>query len=455
MNLDKPFEVVGDLKENTSSISDDCIAEFSHLALNDGYSSDIVERAKKYITPNMTDYKQFESIAIEKALKDIDEEQHYAEQKRARIERSAQLALEKVVSVRNPNIYLESLIAQKYNTTAVTSMDLIEQSKDSVELRLDLYRKPVYSLIIQIDLPWVRDKVDECLSLWKTDKYVRNYIGRYMHEKQIKDTNLLIQLLPVVIQNESSPSEYKLFKAVQLARQQSDNEEVVEMDAVSDESFLCYNDTIESAFKGNTPFLMSEIVATEEAIRSMPSAERKSLFVNASTVYGKAIRLKYQTAKNFDDAMRSSLGEYYEPWKASKEARIAERAEKKRLRREEAQRRKSAPAVPKVSVDKNEHESSKSKEVLGNHSEGSKQKEREPVNIGPDYKDIPFPFVITAVHILLALILWLILGKVKAVFLAVCFVVASAGFFLLKKEKLKASLAIALSYVFTFIIIIL
>lgn len=455
MSQDRPFEIVDDLDGQSQSPSVNT-EEFVQQALQDGYTRDIIDRAVKHVTPSITNYRQFETVAIEEAFKEIDDEQRYEEQKRARLAKSAQMALERIESIPNPNAHLESLIQQKYNTTAVTSMDLIQHCSTSSNLKLELYQKPVFSLIVQIDAPWVKESIDACMNKWKTDKYVRTYVGKYLRDKGITDTSKLLDLLPDVIRNENSPNEYKLFRAVQLARQQGASEEVVEMDAVSDDAFLCYNDTIDTTFKGNTPFLMAEIVATEEAIRSMSAVERKSLFTNASNVYGKAIRLKYQTAKSFDDAMRSSLGEYYEPWKASKDKRIAERAQKKEQRRQAAMQKRNAVEPPKTNagkVDDNAKEYNKQSGKVGQNSKPEKQK--EVVNIGPNYKDIPFPFIITGVHILLALILWLILGKVKAVMLLLCFVVASGGFFMLKKEKLKSSLAIALSYVLIFIIIIL
>lgn len=478
MSADKPFEVVEDLNEE-SSVNSELADSFTEQALADGYPKELIDDALKYVTEDIDTYEKFESISIEKALKEIENKKHQEESKERRLAKSAQIAMDKVLSIADPCAHLESLIFQKYNTTAVTTLDLIERAGNAKELKLDLYYEPMYSLIIQIDSGWVKSLVKECLEIWKTDKSVNEYVGQYMKESGTTDTKKLLELLPDVIMKEDSPVEYKLFRAVQLARRQEIGDEVVDLDYVSDDAFINYNDTLDDAFKGNTPFLMAEITATEQAIQDMSPDERKSLFENAGTLYGKVIKFRYDASRSFDDAMRSSLGEYYPTWRATKDDRIAERKAKKQEKekvsinkdasddkvkidksseREEAKSESDDKVSDKVKISKEEDTYSENKDkqdfINTSRSKGY-TKPKDPINIGPNWKDIPYPFVIAGVHVVLSLLLWLILGKQKLPFIIATLGVTSAGFFLLSKEKTKGFLMVALGYVLTFIVIIL
>ena len=134
------------------------------------------------------------------------------------------ITVEQLKSINDISAYANRLISATYNTSAVTVLDIMKRATPE-QLKLDVYEREVYSIIIQMEEKWVADAIRDTHNKWKEEhKYATHYIHSYLEDIGVpeseygKNKAALISALPTVYQRESSPDIYKQYLAVMLLR---------------------------------------------------------------------------------------------------------------------------------------------------------------------------------------------------------------------------------------------
>lgn len=248
---------------------------------------------------------------------------------------------EQVKKIPQLNTYIESRIQRKYNTSAVSSMDLLEAVIQDSKLRVDVYKRPVYALAVQLEEDWIEPYVKQCLHNWETDESVQSTIDAYLTEQGAKDPEAfeagrrhLLSLAPPALAQENSPDVYKLYKIIQLEAGKRD--EVIQQKLLEDEearrTYMAsmYN----SIERGDTPSMVAEQQATEDAYYEQCSRAGKGISGAVGTVAGAVVRLKYSVADNYESALRETLGKYSDNYDEDRE-RAKEKREQVKVQREQ------------------------------------------------------------------------------------------------------------------------
>jgi len=438
---------------------------FKKTAQNDGYSDSVIEKALELTDDSISTYADFEKL-INKVITEFENEQRELEQKTDRIKRSVDMELAKLVKIKDIATYADSLIRSVYETSAVIAMDLIKKATPE-ELNLELYKEPIYSVILQINKSWVQEKVASILASWETRDYPRMFVESYLkslgvpEEDYIKNKQSLISYLPENIQKEKSPDTYKQFTAVKLIYQHNDPKESVDLsDKIFKETMriIEFDATLQKEMEEGTPALAATACATEAAIEAMPEEEKSRIKpINiagaAGSFCGKIVSFKYETAKNFDDMMRESMGEYGDAWLANREAARARKEELKQrkaeLKQEAAIRKEELKAEEKERRQERKLEERQYRQQQqmynSNYSQGYDRRRQGNYNKG--YKNnynkgytnrnysgrnfapsIPLPLIVAAINVIVGLIIWAIFGKSIALFSCIGLIMSFVGF---------------------------
>ena len=359
---------------------------------------------------------------------------------------SIQLELNRLRKIDNIATYADSLITSTYNTTAVIALNIIQRATDD-QLQLDIYEFHMYSVILQINKPWVSDIVTSILADWETQEYPKKFVESYLtglgvpEDKWEDNKRDLLKILPDNIRKEKSPDIYKQFKAVYMILQRNNPDEEVDLsEKIFSQTEQCieYQANLEKAMEDGVPALAASAMATEAAIESMDDETKKKISAvgiagAAGAFCGKVISFRYKTAKSFDDMLRENAGEYGDIWADNREA---VRKRKEELKQKKAEL-KHEEKIAKIEAKSNERIAKQANTTIhrpvNNYNNTNRRNSRYNQQVSQDFSPkIPLPIIVGGIHLLLALLLWLLLGKSKAIFSIIGLVVAFIGF--LKKE---------------------
>lgn len=479
--------------EKTTSLSEEDILKYKRQAENDGYAETAINEAVKLVTSEVATYNDFEKL-IDKAMTRMKSDEEDAEQRKLRIKKSIQLEIDKLCKITDIASYADSVLSATYSTSAVTAMDLIKSASDE-ELQLDLYQEPVFSIILQINKPWVAERVSSILAGWESREYPKLFVENYLRSINVAEEDFdknkadLIKFLPDVMQAEKSPDIYKQFKAVQLILQHKDpdgEDDLAEKIFSQTESMIEYDATFQNEMEDGTPSLAASACATEAAIDSIVD-KSVDLAGAAGAFCGKVVSLKYKTAKNFDDMMMESMGEYGDAWLENKEASRVRRAELKQRKQElkheaalhkaelkaemkvkEAEAKAAVPPPVHYNVNDipsgpvqvhpayQQHFGRSQQNDYNQHDNRNYSRGRQSVvhngNFAPQ---IPMPLIVAAINVIAGLLIWAIFGKSTAIFSAIGLVVAFCGFIKQKFNESGAILTIIGGYALTAVAVML
>jgi hypothetical protein len=452
------------------------ISAFKKQAETDGYSSEYVEAAAKLANSTTRSYTDFEKL-IDQAMDDAERREQEAIERQMRIRKSIQMEIGKLSKLDNIAQYADNLIYHVYQTTAVTIMDIVKHATPE-ELQLNIFKEPVYSVIIQINKEWVANKVAEILAGWETNQYPKEFIENYLRSQNVPDNLFeknkanLIQVLPVTIQSEKSPDTYKQFRAVQLILQAKNPEEsiVIANDILSQPIQNCeYSAVLEKEMEDGMPSLAAQAKATQCSIETLPDSMKSKLSTvglvgTAGAFCGKVINMKYKAAKTFDDMLYESMGQYGDMWRANREVSKQRKEELKNLKAEikhreaienlenqsmnraferdqrnyykDLQRAEELEQRKNANLDKRNQV--KSKPVIKDNKESAEARDFAP--------DIPIPVIIGTVNSLLGFFTWLLLGGMIGIVCVVGLGIAFIGFIKKEHGEDKALLTIAGGY---------
>lgn len=325
---------VEDAVENASDAV--LLTRFKERALKEDFPEDLVNRAADKATADTDTYAKFEQL-LDSVL---DEDTEKEEQDRARdlrLHRAIRSDLQRLRNDPDPVNTLRVAIYNNYNTDAVSPAELCEELKDSPELRLNVYEKPIFSIILQIKKPFVEEGINRCLAKWENNEVVDGVINSYLDclgvpdEEREANRKDLIDVLPDNIKNQTAPDRWKEFKAVEYITHKNLGDEADATEEVFDdpEAFVEYGAAFENYVEDGVPYDAAARQATEDYYHSKPEEEQMNIFGKLGSFYGKAVKLKYDAADSFDSVVRDSLGDRADDYYAAKEERDARKAEKR------------------------------------------------------------------------------------------------------------------------------
>lgn len=430
-------------EESTSNnIDDKMLKEFCKRAEADGYSPTMIDNAAGHATGNIHTYEDFEEL-IGQTMDAVEAAEVQRIRKMARIQKSIDMEINNLSQMDNVAQHADNLIQRTYNTTAVTALDILKRATDS-ELRLEVFKEPIYSLIIQMKRDWVANHISAIHNSWETNQFPRKYVEGFLKSRHIEEPAFtkakqdLVSILPTTMQSEHSPSVYKQFRAVQLMTQQrlrpdaSDNfTSILENPKYPVE----YMNTLEHGLDGGMPAIAASTYATQTAIRYVIYGGKTSM---AACVFcEKAIGIHYKAAKTYDGMLQECLGKYCPDWNAM-QSDIASR------------RAMNIQPVPTK-------QSSASQKKVVSHQEHRTMQKKTPVtkqqsaNFNPN---IPTPVIVGIIHAVVALFTFAIFGKTTAMFGLIGLVAALVGFVEYGKKE-KAILTIVGGYAIYIVAILL
>ena len=434
----------------TSTVEQSILDNFRKQAEDDGYPSDLVSKALELVNEDTRSYEDFESL-IDKVMDKQEAAELEAAKKRARIKKSIDMEIRRLEQVEDIAQYCDNLINKHYRTSAVTTMDLVKLSTTK-ELKLELFKEPVYSIIIQIKRDWVSNHVSEVLAAWETSEFPKKFVEEYLVDIGVtkdafdKNKSDLVKMLPTNIQNEKSPDTYKQFRTVQLLLQQNNADDSLSRMVLGNRiQNIEYGAALEKGIEDGMPALAAQAYATQMAVKSMPASSRPIGLAGAAGAFcGKVISIKYKAAKNFDDMMRESLGEYYADYDSNKELvkqRKAELKERKQLQRQQQQQQTVVDAQniqQQVNVKPQQRQQQRPQQAK--LSQPTKQEVRD---FNPD---IPVPVIVAIVNIVVGLLTLALFGKTTGTFAAIGLIIAFVGFLIKETGGDKALLTILGGY---------
>ena len=313
-------------------------------------------------------------------------------------------------------LLINQLITRSYNTTAVTSLELVEECQKTFSgKREELYRECPYAVYLCMRSDWVKVALASCLDKWDASMEVKRYVTTYLKKMNISPENYnasiqrLVTYLPESIRNENSPIMYKAFRAVQITTNK-DFQGPVDFDdkVLQDES---YYTTVADCISRNMPLLAAEQFATAKAAKSLNLVESAGLLI------GRAVSMKYTFCTSMEAAIRDNLGDKADDFYTRREERKQHREQKKmenELRRAEAQHEEISQRV-KVKADE-------PKPVMS----------KKPVKKQVVHKDFnPYipNWLMSVIGGLIISFLCLLLGKFTFVIMLISTSVASYGWF--------------------------
>ena len=257
----------------------------------------------------------------------------------------------KLSGIKDIRGHLADLILRQYNTTAAGVEDLLYQAENDPDyaddLKLNIYKEPIYSLILQYDQPWVEYLVEEVKASWEDNDAVNNIVDNYIDSlggpktegDYASEYESLVQHLPNTIRNENSPYMYKVFRAVLiLTRDKTDpymEEEFADKlleNAVAMDDYVVELDT---NMDEGLPYEVAAIDASEVAAENLSDEDKKhfNIISGASSGIGTAagwfLNIRDNSAKAFGESLRSTIGdEQYEAYMAEREKRREQNEEK-------------------------------------------------------------------------------------------------------------------------------
>lgn len=457
------------------------------------------------------DYKEIDDESETEPEVDTEEK---SKQDIEKVRKLVKQSIKQLSTMNDLPAYLKNQIYATYNTSCVDPMDLLELTKDNDNADLELYEQPIYSLILNIEEDWVAELVDSIRYDWETSEEVNEYVNSYLRGLGVPDEDMdinkeaLLTVLPDVLRDESSPVQYKYYRAVQLlCNDPNKNKEVDYEKAILEETdrLLDYASTLSNKIEDGVPFSAAEAMATEEVVRNMPDDSPVKKSITADSVAagvggfcGKVVKLKYSVSQSFDEALHEGLGEYAEDWddtlskikdkqREKREHREIVKQERKEARDEAKQRQPELAMEEAKHVEVNHKQHTDADDLGGRalkhrrdasydnryygqndyynqrnynqYKRGYKQQNygyRQQVNRGRDFAPaIPPAFLAIGFNVILALLCLLLFGSRYGTFSIIGLVIASFGFIKTKLNEDNAIPMIIIGYIIFIIALIL
>lgn len=347
------FEVVPETTttEHVEEIPSEVPSKLLEQARQDGFTDTVIDRAATMYTKDCKSYSQFLGV-LSQAISSIEEDEERELMKQLNIRKSIELEIK---HLENKNVFelIDRRILQVYNTSSVTSLELVDEcQKTFSEAQEEMYKECRFAVYMCMKSDWVKNALMTIMDKWDASMDVKRYVTTYLKRINIPADNYnagirsLISYLPENIQNENSPMMYKAFRAVQISVSSGFNGTATFEDDVLN-SDVYYNTLLDCRSK-NIPLLAAEQLATSV------TAKKEGLVPNAGLLLGKVVALKYQLANTFEEAMNEGLGERADEFYENREKKKEEREQKKleRAVKKDAERAQKISDSVKVSAPK-------------------------------------------------------------------------------------------------------
>lgn len=339
------FEVTDESGITASNVKNEVPEErkndYRERALNNGYPEELVERAIEQMTDSITIYSQFEHLMEKIVDADIEKEK---EQKagNARLMKAIRNDLQKLWNDRNIVSTCATALYNTYNTTAVSPAELCEELRGSEDLKLDVYREPIYSITHQVKRPFVANAVNACLAKWENSPVITGIINNYLDSTGVPESEReankksLLGFLPDNIRNQTAPDVWKQYQAVCIITGRNLGADADASDDIfsTQESATDFAARMESYIDDGVPYDAAQRQAVEDHYQDMPEEERISIFGQAGKFVGKAIKFKYDAADSFNSLVERSLGDKAPMYFEHREEIQARKQEMKRIKQE-------------------------------------------------------------------------------------------------------------------------
>ena len=381
----------------------------------------IEEATKQASADNVKSFKDFMDLVNKCTIRSkqseslSDDELYFAQLKAAQ-------DIERLRKLPNAGEELNKRIYSTYNTTAVKSVDMLKMvesdSFDKDVLQLEIYQKPIYSLILNVESDWFKELVDTLLLRWEdnatvidiVDGYIASLNGGTVNPDTIEDERkALLKVLPTHILNENSPDMYKAYKAVCIIK---GNDVSDKDDAFTSEDFskkllenadigMDFAADVNVAMEDGDPFLAATQEAADNAAESM--SLKQKIAERAVAQFINSVQSKEAKSGALDELVKAFVSEdtynQYLDAKDIYDATAGERREKKeqvraekRIRRETRQEEKHQRAMDKMDREierlNKEQELAAAEAAVAATQQAAKP---QPQNIQQQYAQQPYP----------------------------------------------------------------
>lgn len=468
------FTVIDKDKDGPDSgTNTDLVESFRKRALKEGLPEDLIASAVAKADTSTTNYSKFEEL-IDEVLNENQAKEDEQRARDVRLKRALQPTLQKLWADKNPVGTLRNAIWKQYHTTAVSVPELCEKLKDDPNLKLTVYEKPIYSIIHQIDKPFVEQAVKECLANWSNNPVVNGIIENYLESTGVNPDGMeagrakLISILPDNIKNQNAPDVWKQYKAVTLILDRNSGGDAdLTAELFADENAVVeFGARVESYMEDGAPFDAAQRQASEDFYHSLPKEKQESLFGKVGKFYGKALKFKYDRAADMDNLLRESLGEYADQYfdrrdamrERKEELRYAKAEQKAEIKKQQVEERKQQNEV------KRELRAEQNAQVRNATAQPVRRAVNDPrfstgaaaytaprqqgVNFAPQ---IPVFVMAILIHLVVGLLTFIIFGGLKTAFVIVGLALATFGFIRKQVDEPNSIPMIALGYVITVI----
>lgn len=300
-----------------------------------------------------------------------DDELYFAQLKAAQ-------EIERLRKLPNAGEELNKRIYATYNTTAVKAVDMLKMvdsdSFDKDVLQLEIYQKPIYSLIMNVETDWFKELIDTLLIRWEdnetvidiVDGYIASLNGGKIDPDSIeKERKALLKVLPTHILNENSPDMYKAYKAVCIIK----GNDVADKDSdFTSEDFskklienadigMDFAADVNVAMEDGDPFLAATHEAADNAAESM--SLKQKIAERAVAQFINSVQSKEAKSGALDELVKAFVSEetynqyldakdVYDANAGERRERKEQAREEKRVRRESRQEEKHQRAMDKM-----------------------------------------------------------------------------------------------------------
>ena len=340
-------------------------------------------------------------------------------------------------------------------TLSVTGMDLVyEASKvDDSLVHVTYFGNLTVSLICQFDTPWVQDCLKTCMLKWESNPKAYNYVKDYLTESGYDTTDLdgcvqaILANAPSLIVQDPAPDIWKayyllseIYKDANPAFIQKANENVNKNAQAKQKYFQKYEDGLYDD--------MPDSIANQQAYEQMAD-ENPGVFARAGAIMGKVVNMRYECAKNFNDAMRTNLGDNADAYFAMRDQHMRDR----KMQRAQQQQSQFYQQMMQQRQNSSYYNDSYSN-YYGYNQNGMYNQQQpygypnNPYGATPDQRrmfndprytnemnmqgrnfapNIPMHILAIIIHVIIILLFWLFAKKVAAVFVSVGLMFASFG----------------------------
>lgn len=422
------------------------------------------------------------------------------EEEKTRLEQAAKSSLERwEASIksqhRNVQDYVQEQLDLKYNLPegmigvfdvqlGAYTMQGLANPKGTLrdELNMDAYSNPVFAILRNLDSEPIKAAVERSIKAMCGEDFTAQ-VNSIVETSAItikgtleeKRANLvaLANNLPQ-LKDKTAPDNYKIWY---LLTRGKDNSVVPDMTSKiyeQTQDAINHQARTETYMASGIPQTPAMDIAYRESVKDIEEedAKKRGLLDATGHIIGTIASAPARCKKSIQDAMYESMGEFGKEWKANQEAA---KERKQKLKEQKAQQKfelaqKELELKTQMLAQQNMQKIANRQNPntgygygygygygannQGRYGRGSYGMQRgvNGVNFAPH---IPMPVIATLVHIIVALICWLIFGNTKGIVIAVGLVIATAGLFSFKSVGSKAILFTIAGYVLAVLAMVL